>query len=110
LNQKFTHDDRLSKEIRQVIYTGSRFRIKNVVMYIKESSRPRITVIAGKRTGKSNKRNKLKRRTREIFRKQKCKLANYNMVIIYKKGSSEYNYGTIKEILNKLWTEAQVVK
>ena len=79
-------------------------------MYFRPGPGCRLAVVAGKKVGGSTRRNKLKRWAREIFRRNKDSLKNYDIVVIYKNGADRYTYGEIENILKKIWKRENLLK
>lgn len=101
--------NRLGKETSRVIEKGKRKRYKNIVLYYLKDENPRMTAVAGRKVGKSSRRNKLKRWAREIFRKERQRIGDYSMVIIYKQGAGEYNYNQVRDILFEIFKGASII-
>ncbi|MFC2061086.1 ribonuclease P protein component [Elusimicrobiota bacterium] len=107
---KLKRINRLGKETTNVIKKGKRVRLDNLIMYYLPDEVHRISVVAGKKVGKSVRRNKLKRWVKEIFRNEKENLEKFAMVIILRVGAGDYKYNEILEKLNKLWKENKIKK
>jgi len=110
LRKQFSTDDRLSKNTSKVIEEGRRLREKNIVFYYMPFERPCITVIASRKVGKSNMRNKLKRWAKEKYRLERNTLQNYATVVIFKPGAAQYDHGEVDHIIDKLWQRAGIIK
>ena len=72
--------------------------------------RPCITVIVGRKVGKSNIRNRLKRWAKEKYRLEKEKLKNFATVVIYKPGAAQYSHREVDNIIDTLWKRAGILK
>jgi len=110
LNQKFGKEYRLGKEASRVIEKGQRKRLENMVMYYLPRETPGLAIVAGRKVGPSYRRNRLKRWTREIFRKNRQHLNNYAIVIIYKPGAADSTFEEINNKLLNLWKETKLIK
>ncbi|MGM0441852.1 MAG: ribonuclease P protein component [Elusimicrobiota bacterium] len=110
MNQRFRKKNRLGKDTSKVVSRGKRRRFGNIVLFYRPGKLPRLSVIIGKKVGNSVTRNRLKRWTREIFRKSKNKIKNYDIAINYKPGSADYKFPEVEEKLLKLWRENKLLK
>ena len=110
MNKKFRSEDRLGKSTSAVIEKGRRVTAGSIVLYFKEENQPRLSVVVGRKTGKSVLRNKLKRWAREIFRENKTGLENYGIVVIYKPGSQELTFSDAKQLIENLWKKLGIIR
>ncbi len=101
--ESFQRGDRLGPLTSEVIKKGSRIYGGWLKIIYRPGSGPRLSVVTAKRVGKSVQRNRLKRWTREIFRRNKNLFDNYEVVIIYEKGASERDFNQVKRAVKELW-------
>ncbi|MFH1416363.1 MAG: ribonuclease P protein component [Elusimicrobiota bacterium] len=109
MDNKFEKRNRLSEKTSYVIENGQRLKEKSIIVYYLENEFPALTIVVGKKVGKSVKRNKLKRWTREIFRNEKNRMKEFGIVVVYKPGSEKMIYSEIQENLMKLWLKAGII-
>ena len=68
----------------------------------------RLSVVIGRKVGKSVLRNRLRRWTRELFMEELDKIKEYYIVVNYKKGAGEYGSREIRERIVRLWKECGI--
>jgi len=110
MNQSFKKKDRLGSETAGVIKKGRRIDSQLLRIYLRPGERPRFSAVVGRKTGNSVTRNRLKRWGREVFRREKDSLKNYDIVVIYKKGSAGFTYSRLEKILKDIWTQEKLLK
>lgn len=83
-------------------------------IYLQEKKIPSITrigIIVSRKLGDAVKRNKIKRRIREIFRINRGRLKeNIDLIIVVKIKAMELSYPKIQEVIFQLWDKADIWK
>lgn len=107
LNTKVRSDHRLKKDkqFSYIFRKGKRKSTDNFTLYYIESKfdNYKIGYSVSKKQGKAVVRNKLKRRLKEIVRKEKLPLNHYNFVIYAREGASELNFENLLVQIRKLF-------
>jgi ribonuclease P protein component len=104
------------REIKEVLKKGRRFYEKNLVLAIKENKKGKLRLgfVLGKKVSKKSvERNKIKRRLREILRKEVKGLElkkGKDLVFLPFSGLLKENFLTLKEKVEKILKKAEVIR
>ena len=102
----FTKADRLRRrsEYLRVQAQGRRIHSRHfgVTLAASEAPGPRLGLVVTRRFGKAARRNRMKRRLREFFRRHQGLLPCQDLVIMAKKGAEVLTYDQIVEELGRL--------
>ena len=111
LNPKTKTDHRLKKnrQFNYIFRKGERFHSKNFNLYVIKSKYKnyKIGYSISKKEGKANKRNKLRRRMKEIVRKNNLAENNYNYILQAKNNSCELTFIEIEKQLLEIFEKAK---
>lgn len=80
-----------SAEIREVLQEGTRLSGKTINIFFKMSDEDKFAVLVPKRIGHAVKRNRMKRITREIYRKNPPWFSGKKVIFFIKKFNDSYN-------------------
>jgi len=102
----FSKEDRLLRRFEFLAATrrGRRYSTRYFLVFLRanQRGRPRLGIVASKKTGNAVKRNYLKRRIREFFRLHKSRLPpSTDLVVVAKKGIPLATYGEICRDLDR---------
>lgn len=108
----------LSRDFEKVYKIGKRYEndLLAIIIYNREQGEleptlKRLGLVVSKKLAKVYKRNKLKRRLREIFRLNKAKLKNgIDMLFIPKQGAIDASYKLLEEKIFELFKMAGILK
>ena len=107
LNTKVMSDHRLKKDkqFSYIFRKGKRKSTENFTLYYIESkfNNYKIGFSISKKQGKATVRNKLKRRLKEIVRKEKLPLNFYNYVLYAREGASKLDFKNLSMQIKKLF-------
>ena len=107
LNTKERVDHRLkkNKHFGYIYKKGKRKSTKNFTLFAVPSKFKtyKIGISVSKKQGKANKRNKLKRRLKEIVRTQNLPQNYFNYVLLAREGAAELSFEELKEQVIKLF-------
>ena len=107
LNTKVRSDHRLKKDkqFSYIFRKGKRKSTDNFTLYYIESKfdNYKIGYSVSKKQGKAVVRNKLKRRLKEIVRKEKLALNRYNYVLYAREGASRLDFKDLSNQIKKLF-------
>lgn len=99
-------DHRLKRnnQFRYIFKKGERVSTEHFTLFVVKSKFEgwKMGMSVSKKIGKANKRNKLKRRIREIFRLSNVK-EHRNYVILAREGAAELDYHQIESEIRKLF-------
>ncbi len=88
VDQKFAREERIltKKQFDQVFKQGKKSRHKGFLLLTRENQKgfPRLGVILSRKVGNSVHRNKLRRITREWFRRNKSSFQNVDLVLVFR--------------------------
>ncbi|MBN2407000.1 MAG: ribonuclease P protein component [Elusimicrobia bacterium] len=98
----------LGKKTGTVIEEGRHRKLENITVFYAPADEKRLSVVIGRKVGKSVTRNRLRRWTKEFFMKEMEKISKYYIVVNYKKGSGSYKLEDIEEKVKKLWEECGI--
>ena len=99
---------RSSAEIGLVRQRGQRWQHPLMVLFVYTQPQPtssvsRFAIAVGRHIGKAARRNKVKRRLREVLRHHLHKLApGYDCLVVARSGAVEANYGELESALLQL--------
>jgi ribonuclease P protein component len=86
------------KEIEQVLKKGERVQTDNVILRFLPSSRKRIAFLVPKQIKTAVMRNLLRRRFREIYRRNKESFADgFDYILQARPNAPDQNFGALKE-------------
>ena len=107
-DERFPKSDRILKRqlFRRVYDTGKKIQARFFTAFILPNSQPqsRIGITATRRTGNSVVRNRLRRRVRELYRRNKSRVPpGIDIVINVKDGLARAGYDEIEKDFAKLW-------
>jgi ribonuclease P protein component len=94
-----------TREFQMVVEHGDRKTLRTITVYMlpTRSEETRIGISISKRIGNSVKRNKLRRRMREVIRENAPLLpAGTDIVIVARRGPSEASFQEIEEDIKQL--------
>ena len=94
-----------TREFQRVVERGERKTLRTITVYMlpTRSEETRIGISISKRIGNSVKRNKLKRRMREVIKENAPRLpAGMDIVIVARRGPSEASFQEIREDIKQL--------
>lgn len=97
---------RRSSQFRKVLATGERRHGRHFIIYLaRNKSHPRLGLTVSKKVGNAVVRNRVKRRIREYFRKNKRLIPQIDLVVVAKRGSGSLSSGDIDQELQRAITE-----
>ncbi|MDO4594410.1 MAG: ribonuclease P protein component [Tissierellia bacterium] len=103
-----------NKDFKRVYKKAKAYYNRDFTVLIRENNlnHPRFGFSVGKKIGKAVKRNKLKRRLKEIVRLSYYDINNVDMIVIPKVHLAEYDYNRLKKsfehVLNKAFKQKRV--
>lgn len=106
---------RRSADIGIVRQQGQRWRHPLLVLFVytqppDTASVSRFAVAVGRHIGRATRRNRIKRRVREILRLQLGRLRpGYDCLIVVRAGAVEENYGELEAALHQLLTRSGMI-
>ena len=106
------HRLRKNKEFNYIYKKGDRVSTEHFTLFVVKSkyNNYRIGFSVSKKLGKANVRNKLKRRLREIVRRD-IEVKNFhNYVLLARDGSSKLDFKTLKEEIKKIFLKYEKKK
>ncbi|MFC2048924.1 ribonuclease P protein component [Elusimicrobiota bacterium] len=106
----FSKKYRLRKKTGYIIKKGHRKAFENIIIYYMVEENPKLAVIISSKVTNSVGRNRIKRWTREFFRKNKNKMDNYGIILVYKKKSEKMKNEELCNKLNTIFFEAGIYK
>jgi ribonuclease P protein component len=102
----FTKEDRLRRraDYLRVQAQGKRLYSRHfgVTLSLAEAPGPRLGLVVSRRFGKAVRRNRMKRRLREFFRRHKGHLPLRDLVILAKKEAEALSFRQLEEELGRL--------
>ena len=114
----FSKNERLhtNKDFKIVFRKGKLYYAPSLHMYlykrVQTNANPNITrlgIVVSRKLDTAVKRNKLKRRIREIFRLSKYRLKKgYDIIFVAKNNSTKLNYNQLKETIFDHFTKANL--
>lgn len=101
-----------NKEFNYIYKKGERVSTEHFTLFVVKSKYERFKIgfSVSKKLGKANKRNKLKRRLKEICRKDIKILPFRNYVLLAKDGAQEIDFVFLKEEIKKLFEKYEKKK
>ena len=101
-----------NKEFNYIYKKGERVSTEHFTLFVVKSKYERFKIgfSVSKKLGKANKRNKLKRRLKEICRKDINILPFRNYVLLAKDGAQEIDFVFLKEEIKKLFEKYEKKK
>ncbi|MDI6642215.1 MAG: ribonuclease P protein component [Elusimicrobiota bacterium] len=119
IRYSFKKSERLhtTREFNNVFKYGKKYSSPALTVFVCKQSTDfssaeitRLGLAVSRKLGKAVKRNKLKRRLREIFRLNKHLLKPaYDIVIVPKQNSVELDFHTLEETLLSIWKKAGIL-
>lgn len=102
------HRLKKDKQFSYVYKKGKKFHTEHLTLFSVESKFRNYLIgyAISKKVGKANKRNKLKRRLKEIIRKSELPKNFHNYVLMAKVGATEINFQDLKSQVEKLFFKA----
>ncbi len=99
------HRLKKAKSFSYIYKKGKRTNSQHFTLFSVESKFKvyKIGYSISKKIGKANKRNLLKRRLREIVRREACPKQYHNYVLMARPGASELDFNQIKDQVIKLF-------
>src|SRR3989338_7973347 len=104
MNQCLPRSSRIQKpvEIRQILTNGQKYIGTHIILYCLNSTSAPFSIRAGflspKRLGKAVKRNRLRRRMREVFRKHRSEIVGSKKILMMGRTSGiDANYKALCE-------------
>lgn len=101
-----------NKEFNYIYKKGERVSTEHFTLFVVKSKYEKFKIgfSVSKKLGKANKRNKLKRRLKEICRKDIKILPFRNYVLLAKDGTQEIDFVFLKEEIKKLFEKYEKKK
>lgn len=101
-----------NKEFNYIYKKGERISTEHFTLFVVKSKYEKFKIgfSVSKKLGKANKRNKLKRRLKEICRKDIKILPFRNYVLLAKDGAQEIDFVFLKEEIKKLFEKYEKKK
>ena len=101
-----------NKEFNYIYKKGERVSTEHFTLFVVKSKYEKFKIgfSVSKKLGKANKRNKLKRRLKEICRKDINILPFRNYVLLAKDGAQEIDFVFLKEEIKKLFEKYEKKK
>lgn len=101
-----------NKEFNYIYKKGERVSTEHFTLFVVKSKYEKFKIgfSVSKKLGKANKRNKLKRRLKEICRKDIKILPFRNYVLLAKDGAQEIDFVFLKEEIKKLFEKYEKKK
>ena len=101
-----------NKEFNYIYKKGERVSTEHFTLFVVKSKYEKFKIgfSVSKKLGKANKRNKLKRRLKEICRKEIKILPFRNYVLLAKDGAQEIDFVFLKEEIKKLFEKYEKKK
>jgi len=115
ISHSFSYRERLhlSREFQNVFKKGRSYSRKGVKVFVLKGNgleHSRLGIAVSRKLGRANRRNRLKRRLREIFRLHKHLFEKKSdIVILPGKESVETEYGRLRENVLGLWRKAKLM-
>jgi ribonuclease P protein component len=112
--QSFPKSSRLSKtyEYRQVYRTGKRVPSANFLLFYRLNSmdESRVGISTGKKVGHAVKRNRVKRRMKEILRRQRSLLRrNVDLVLVAHPGAAALSFSEMESEITGIMKKARLL-
>lgn len=104
---------RSNEEFRKIYKNGKNYWNRNLVMYIKKNGldHSRIGYTVTKKIGNSVVRNRIRRRMKEIFRKNFDKIKEeYDIILIPKKNVIDIDYQQLESAMLHIFKLANILK
>ena len=101
-----------NKEFNYIYKKGERVSTEHFTLFVVKSKYEKFKIgfSVSKKLGKANKRNKLKRRLKEICRKEIKILPFRNYVLLARDGAQEIDFVFLKEEIKKLFEKYEKKK
>lgn len=106
------HRLKKDKQFSYIYRKGKRYNSEHLTLFSVESRFKtfKIGYAVSKKIGKANKRNKLKRRLKEIVRQNNLPKDYFNYVIMARPGAAEIDFLTLQEEVKKIFKVASAKK
>jgi ribonuclease P protein component len=100
MDERFPQEERITKksDFERILKYGEKRRSENLILIHNPSYNRRIGIILSKRIKKAVIRNKIKRRIRDIYRKNKKKFKGEYLIIVYP-GIEKLGYAELKDLI-----------
>ncbi len=105
--ERVDHRLKKNKHFSYIYKKGKRKSTKNLTLFAVPSKFKvyKIGISVSKKQGKANKRNKLKRRLKEIVRVENLPENYFNYVLLARDGACELGFDELKEQLKRLFSK-----
>jgi ribonuclease P protein component len=94
-----------SNDFSRIITDGERWTGKYLRIYFEKSTKRQVGFAVSKRYGNAVKRNRVKRLFREIYRKRRNRIGNYQMVMMGEKGIVRAGFSEIEKEFDRFLNE-----
>ena len=110
LKAKLDHRLKKTRQFNYIFKKGERVHTQNFNLYIVKSKYKsyKIGYSISKKEGKAHVRNLLKRRLKEIIRRNNLAKSNRNYILQAKKGASTLSYSELESQLKKLFSKDEI--
>ncbi len=109
---RFTESLKQNRDFKRLYNRGRRKVSKNFALYYRHSGNAavsRLGITVGTKLGGAVKRNKIRRRIREIYRLEESRMApGFDLVIVARVGAARCTYDEMQQELSELFKTARL--